>query len=315
MKPLSGLGIGLSIVFGCLFLALVAEVYYLLWWKRLRVRAGSGSGEECSGGGDDEEDRASSAAGEFLGFFCFKKPVSSAALNPTGEICPVARITDEASAPKPLGGAGYGDGSIEAELMRLHNLSGPTRLLFTIKEETKEDLESEDGRSRKGSRGKSLSELFFATAAAAAAGETPFITPSSSPPFFTPPLTPLESYCQQGFNPLFESKKDDETVAAAVAVAGGGTWIRASPPPKFKFLRDAEEKLYRRTLMEEALKVHRSNSLAFAAPLDGHAHFADNDASSKEKEAGSFLAIGIDSSKSPEKKGGANNNSQLQKPQ
>ncbi|RVW57018.1 hypothetical protein CK203_070516 [Vitis vinifera] len=32
--------------------------------------------------------------------------------------------------------------------MRLHNLAGPPRFLFTIKEETKEDLESDDGKSK-----------------------------------------------------------------------------------------------------------------------------------------------------------------------
>ena len=34
MKSLSSVGLGLSIVFGCLLLALVGELYYLIWWKR-----------------------------------------------------------------------------------------------------------------------------------------------------------------------------------------------------------------------------------------------------------------------------------------
>lgn len=38
MKSLSSVGLGLSIFFGCLVLALIAEVYYLLWWKK-RLRA------------------------------------------------------------------------------------------------------------------------------------------------------------------------------------------------------------------------------------------------------------------------------------
>ncbi|KAJ1404099.1 hypothetical protein SESBI_26836 [Sesbania bispinosa] len=58
--------------------------------------------------------------------------------------------------------------------MRLHNLVGPPRFLFMIKEETKEDLESKDGksrgyRSRKGSRPRSLSDLILAI-------ETPFVS-------------------------------------------------------------------------------------------------------------------------------------------
>ncbi|KAL0436558.1 UNVERIFIED_CONTAM: hypothetical protein Sradi_0363700 [Sesamum radiatum] len=70
---------------------------------------------------------------------------------------------------------GYGEQGVETELMRMHNLCGPPRFLFTIKEENKEDLESEDGKSRKGSRTKSLSDLVFPV------DGTPFLTPLSSP--------------------------------------------------------------------------------------------------------------------------------------
>ncbi|KAL2464436.1 Glucan endo-1 [Forsythia ovata] len=40
---------------------------------------------------------------------------------------------------------GYGEDGVETELMRLHNLCAPTRFFFTVKEESKEDLESDDG--------------------------------------------------------------------------------------------------------------------------------------------------------------------------
>ncbi|TYJ41944.1 hypothetical protein E1A91_A03G054900v1 [Gossypium mustelinum] len=128
--------------------------------------------------------------------------------------------------------------------MRLHNLAGPPRFLFTINEETKEDLDSEDGRSkgeksRKGSRTRSLSDLMLTI-------DTPLASP--------PPLNPLDSYHHQGFNPLFESSTD-----------GGGELNKlrpsssSSPPPKFKFLRDAEEKLLRKLMVLEAEKrVHRN---------------------------------------------------------
>ena len=66
------------------------------------------------------------------------------------------------------------EGTVESELMRLHNLAGPPRFLFPIKEETKEDLESED-RSRKGSRTRSLSDLMLTI-------DTPFLTPVASSP-------------------------------------------------------------------------------------------------------------------------------------
>ncbi|KAK9154740.1 hypothetical protein Sjap_002220 [Stephania japonica] len=129
--------------------------------------------------------------------------------------------------------------------MAEHNLAGLPRFLFTITEETKEDLESDDGRltsyrSQEGSR-MSLRDLLSV--------ETPFMTPLSSPPFLDPPISPtMESYCHHGFNPLFESS----------AKASSGKF---SPPSKLKFLRDAEEKLYIRNLMEEAqLKLHAQAS-------------------------------------------------------
>nr|DAD38682.1 TPA_asm: hypothetical protein HUJ06_013004 [Nelumbo nucifera] len=245
MRSLSGLGIGLSLVFGCLLLALVAEFYYLLWWKKRITNR------------EIEEDYSSSTR-ELFYLFCWKKPspLSSTALNPQ-ELCTTVRITDahvhepdtqvhlHSGSSKDFMLKPLGEDSMDTELMRLHNLSGPPRFLFTIKEETKEDLESEDGKSRgdksrKGSRSRSLSDLLLTV-------ETPFLTPLSSPPFFTPPLTPVDRYYHHGFNPLFESSTDSEL-----------NRIRSSPPPKFKFLKDAEEKLYRK-LVEEAEKRAKKN--------------------------------------------------------
>ena len=163
MGHLSSLRIGLSLVSGFLFLALAAELYYLFWWKKREPNR-------------DIEANYTSPVRELLYLFCWKKPSSQSptALNPQ-EISTSANATGHSDDGhlylhsnsgkdlllRPFGG---GEESMEAELMRLHSLSGPPRFLFTIKEETKEDLESEDGRSRggrsrKGSRGKSLSDL------------------------------------------------------------------------------------------------------------------------------------------------------------
>ncbi|CAK9136222.1 unnamed protein product [Ilex paraguariensis] len=257
MRSFSNLGLGLSLVFGCLFLALIAELYYLLWWKRRITNR-------------EIEDDYSSPAREFMYRFCWKKPLclSSVALNPQ-ELCSSVRIIDshvhepqaQLHLNKDLWFRPFGEDNEEIELMRLQNLQGPPRFLFTIKEETKEDLESEDGKSggdksRKGSRSRSLSDLALTV-------ETPYLTPLASPPYFTPPLSPMESssYNQQGFNPLFESSTNVEF-----------NRIKSSPPPKFKFLRDAEDKLHRRKLMEEEAKqaIHKgegskapSNSMFF----------------------------------------------------
>ncbi|WCJ19585.1 hypothetical protein M5689_001870 [Euphorbia peplus] len=221
MTSLSSVGLGLSIVFGCLLIALIAELYYLFWWKRRFSKREIGN------------HGYKSPARELFYMFCLKKP----SLRHSQELCSSVRITDAlVSQDSDSHFSSTKDlvllDPVDTELMRLNSLSGPPRFLFTIVEETKEDLESEDGKSR------SLSDLILNV-------ETPYLTPFASPPFFTPPLTPMDSnYTLKRFNHLFESEADAEF-----------NKIRSSPPPKFKFLQDAEEKLYRKKLMEEGKKV------------------------------------------------------------
>lgn len=244
MKNLSSAGIAISVVSSFLFLALVAQVYYLLWWKKKRTAKRQVLEEEEE---EAEEESVISPGKELLYLFCWKKPssLSSTALNPQ-ERCNNNNNPDGSMELHSNSGKDviipFGEEGIEAELMRLHSLSGPPRFLFTIKEETKEDLESDDGRSK----GKSLSDML--------ADHTPYLTPLSSPPFFTPPLTPIDYCNQQGFNPLFESFKADSDLSRMKS--------SSSPPPKFKFLRDAEEKLYKKILTEEAMRVHKCSPCA-----------------------------------------------------
>ncbi|XP_042475468.1 uncharacterized protein LOC122057432 [Macadamia integrifolia] len=281
MRPLSSLGIGLSLVFGFLLLALVAELYYLLWWKRFTNR--------------EIDDDYSSIGRELFYPFCWKRAplLSSTALSPQ-EICTPVRITGahghetenqlnlRSGSNRDLLLKPYEDDGVDLELMMLYNLAGPPRFLFTIKEETKEDLESEDGksrgdRSRKGSRCGSLSDVLTV--------ETPFLTPLSSPRFFTPPLTPVDPYSNHGFNPLYESTTDAEL-----------NRIRSSPPPKFRFLKNAEEKLYTRKLMEEVEKEKHKNG---GSVQDG---LAKAPASSvvTDEEDGSFITIIVGKNKEKE---------------
>ncbi|KAL3829128.1 hypothetical protein ACJIZ3_017930 [Penstemon smallii] len=159
---------------------------------------------------------------EFSFLFCWKRPNSS--FNSTSssqELTNSVRISQENEdlemGNKDLGSnKGYGEGGVEAELMRMHNLCGPPRFLFTIKEESKEDLESEDGKSK----GERID-----------GNGTPFLTPLSSPISVRTPNS-LDSYNNHGFNPLFESLSEAEL-----------NRLRSSPPPKFKFLKDAEDKV------------------------------------------------------------------------
>lgn len=246
MRSLSDLGIGLSFVFGFLFLALIAEVYYLLWWKKRLVNRGM----------EEEDYSSSTTTREFMDLFCWKKPSSLNSRDPTPvEIRASARITDDSgngsARLKPLGGGGE-DG--------LTMFQNNPRLLFTIEEET-EDLESQDGSSSRVSLGDAVDM------------ETPYVTPFSSPPFCTPPLTPMNCcYNQHGFNPLFESFKEDRSI-----------WVSApSPPPTFKFLRDAEEKHCKKTSngREEDEQVH----------VQVH---SDGQNFEHQQEDGSFITINI----------------------
>ncbi|XP_061373223.1 uncharacterized protein LOC133315586 [Gastrolobium bilobum] len=225
----SGLGIALSLVFGCLVLALVAAVLcYMLWWKKRRTHTGIGINH-----GNDVK-------GMKLFGFCWKTPSTTNRVSVTNDSENESHEPDlELGTGKDLLLKAFGGEGVESELMRLHNLAGPPRFLFTIKEETKEDLESEDGksrgdRSRKGSRTRSLSDLMVTI-------DTPFLNSMASSPL------KFDSYKHQGFNPLFESSVESEL-----------SRFRSSPPPKFKFLRDAEEKLYRR-LIEEAKRKAQMN--------------------------------------------------------
>jgi len=214
MRALSRIGVGLAVVSALLLLALTAELYYIFVHKRrLRRRAAAIS---------DAASSPSSSSRELLQLFCFKKPPALAS---------TYAVQEPAAVSVAVGGDGEEDDdeTVEAQLMRLGSVVGPTRLLFTIKEETREDLESEDGRSRS----RSLGELLHC---------------SETPPFLTPGASPGPTAAMDNsYNPLFESP-----------AASPGPGPTVSPPPKFQFLKDAEEKLYRRALAEEAMRARRS---------------------------------------------------------
>lgn len=246
MKSLNSVGLGLSIIFGCLLLALVAEVYYLLWWKKRITNR-------------DIENDYSNPVKELFYMFCWKRPPpsSSSSLRQTSftppELCSTMRIGNtlvhdpeqvHSQSGKDFVFKPFGEDGMDAEYMRQQDLLGPPRFLFTIVEESKEDLESDDGKSKgdkKGSGGRSLGDLLVV--------ETPYMTPTGSPPFFTPPFTPMSPYNQRGFNPLFDTATESEF-----------NRLKSSPPPKFKFLQEAEEKL-RRKLQEDESKGNNGDEV------------------------------------------------------
>jgi hypothetical protein len=230
MRPLSRLGVGLTVVSALLLLALAAELYYLLVHKRRQRRRAAAISDAASS--------PSSSSRELLQLFCFKKTPALASTTYAQE--PRAGDAEAVHEDDDDNDDDDGDDTVEGQLMRLGSLVGPSRLLFTIKEETKEDLESADGRSRCG-RSRSLGDLLHCP-------ETPFLTPASSP---------LPPAMERSYNPLFESP------------AASPTTIDKSPPPKLQFLKDAEEKLYRRALEEEAKRAARGSPSPVAGEEDG----------------------------------------------
>lgn len=250
MRYLSSVGLGLSVVFGGLLLALMAEIYYLLWWKR-RWNNNNNSNNTTRDMEDHDRDTTTPVASDsVLRKLCWN----------TKSYSSVSAVRSTAAAPqqhqhlKSFNGAVViADGASETEL---RGGGGPPRFLFPIKEETSEDLESEDdGESAseddddavRGIITRSLNDLIRK------GHETPiFLTPTSSPQFFfTPPLTPMTQmggsssyshHCSPAstYNPFLESSTDAEF-----------NRIKASPPPFFKFLKDAEEKLEKKKREEE----------------------------------------------------------------
>ncbi|KAG6404455.1 hypothetical protein SASPL_136703 [Salvia splendens] len=173
MKSITKLGLGLCIIFGSLLLALAAELYYLLWRKK-----------------NHQQTQTHQKRSNFSHILQFcRGPTSSSAVHEPQ--------SKDLWLKKPF-----------AE----ENMGSFPRFLFTIAEETREDLESEDG-------GFNLGDLLHIL-------ETPFLTPAASPPYFTPPLTP-------SFGGEWEGDAEFNR-------------RRASPPPVFRFLREAEEKRRRR---------------------------------------------------------------------
>ncbi|KAL4558249.1 hypothetical protein LXL04_036447 [Taraxacum kok-saghyz] len=255
MVCFSRLGIGLTLLFGFLLLALVSELYYLLWWKKRR---------------DDIENQNSSSFSNYTPTHlssCFKSPNSSTIpetqqkdlQNSSDESDNQGKQQEPNQKESPL--KGFGEESLDVELMRLHNLCGPPRFLFTINEETSLDLESE---GRKNSRTVSLSELLC----------TPD-TPNSSSPLKNASQAPnLEGF----MNPLYDFDTKDFDYNR----------IRSSPPPTFKFLRDAEEKLLKKLLQLEAEKTTN---------LDMNQDAEKEKEKTKEKD-GSFVIMGGSKGKS-----------------
>ncbi|KAH6814122.1 hypothetical protein C2S51_023140 [Perilla frutescens var. frutescens] len=209
MGSFSGLGIGLSCVFAFILMGLVAELCYLLWWKKRTVYSTNTKTENLE---------------KFSFQLCWnwKKPDSVNGGSSRELTNSVRNQFEQEDLETGSGKLGYGEEGVESELMRMHNLCGPPRFLFTIKEESKEDLESDDGKSRS-SNCKGLNDHIFGGDGLKG------------------------SNLRNGNNPVLESMTEAEM-----------NKLRSSPPPTFKFLKDAEDKFL---LMQEAGKKESESAI------------------------------------------------------
>lgn len=190
-RSLSKLGISLTIVFVISLLALLAQLFYVFWRRRVFRR------QTYIGGGADHLSIYSStesgfSSKEFFFFFCMRSNSNSMAV--TGDRNPNRRLDMEV---------------VDIDLLKLQGMFGPPRFLFTIKEEEREGFESPSDKSLHSAEKEakkidelnrsnrvSLEECFKAADAVVEidGGEgndaTPFTTPCASPVFLTPSSSP-----------------------------------------------------------------------------------------------------------------------------
>lgn len=205
---ISKLGTALAVVFVALVVALFAQLVFVLWRRRAFRRSIPPVYQAESGSGDVESQSQSSSffsapSKELFLFFCLRTDTHLARIEPS-------------TTPSLHNSTGSTPESPEMELVDLLKLQsglyGPSKILFTIKEEEKEDLESvcssvEKGPKKKtNSKRRSLEDFFeidrdspeispevVVTAADDCHLEiesTPFSTPCTSPTYFTPSASP-----------------------------------------------------------------------------------------------------------------------------
>ncbi|GAB4833267.1 hypothetical protein Ancab_031514 [Ancistrocladus abbreviatus] len=173
-------------------LTFLAEILYLLHRRRRNLLEAANPALPA---GDQSSNNTPTSKSDLLYFFlCWKNRV---------------RV-------EPAAVGSSGSGSVEelpeisleiSEMMKLHGIYGPSRVLFTIKEEEREEMGSSERSSLGGERKIPLGEKLtmeecHATGEspemAAIVGlecleletSTPFSTPSASPPYYTPSPSP-----------------------------------------------------------------------------------------------------------------------------
>ncbi|KAK2655422.1 hypothetical protein Ddye_008474 [Dipteronia dyeriana] len=167
MNGLTKLGTVLTVVFSVSILALVFELIYVLWRKRVFRRR------------SDPESRSdpfyiTPSKEQLLYFFCWKNP---SRVEPSGT----------PGVSEPPGGAEVLD---DDELAKWQlGMYGPSRFLFTIKEEEREGTETE---TETKTEVVGVNKVIIRVVDDEPEEEqtTPFSTPCASPPYYTPSPSP-----------------------------------------------------------------------------------------------------------------------------
>lgn len=188
MNTLNKICTALTMVFAVSLIILVAEILYVLW-RRRRFRSRNLSSRDVE---FSDEPYYPTPSKELLYFFCWK--------NQNSRIEPDAETTAATATAPPLPPNTPTDADVD-EMLKRHALYGPSRVLFTIKEEEREEMETDfsspaENEERKGKKKKRKSRTFSLEEVAVSAmvididDSTPFSTPCASPPYYTPSPSP-----------------------------------------------------------------------------------------------------------------------------
>ncbi|XP_011046871.1 PREDICTED: uncharacterized protein LOC105141378 [Populus euphratica] len=132
MSALNNLETMLTVLFSVCLAALVFEILYVLWrWRRFHRRSVTSSGADGEFSSSSES-LYMTPSKELLYFFCWKS--QSIRIEPDSKTPPAASA---AVTTVPADG----EDALVEEMLKLHGMYGPSRVLFTIKEEDREEME------------------------------------------------------------------------------------------------------------------------------------------------------------------------------
>ncbi|KAL0426602.1 UNVERIFIED_CONTAM: hypothetical protein Slati_2835000 [Sesamum latifolium] len=207
---ISKLGTALAIIFAISLVVLFAELFYVLWRRRVFRRQTNAVG----GGGGDEVSQYSSSGSSFSSIASSKELLYFFCIRP--QFC-FDRNSDTANATaNDLSSNQQSDMEVvDIDLLKIQGMFGPPRFLFTIAEEEREDMESPAEKSLRPAAEKdvskesgdynrswvSLEECFKSAEETSVVAvviddgglddATPYSTPCDSPVYFTPSASPV----------------------------------------------------------------------------------------------------------------------------